>query len=179
MFSFSNTWSPVVGRVFFLLGEMYVCACYQSPGSECYISAISALPGSSPAKVTWPELQSTAPSQPGQMVPSAHITFWYHFEGEDITGDIHKPWSFTGRSSRLNTVWQNKMHLKKRFLVGFVSICLFYCMLDLHLWPRWGGFIHNVPDFVQWCQIQNPVIATKQNWYLYLLYFYSLEINMF
>lgn len=40
-------------------------------------------PGLLPAKVTWPELQLTAPSQEDQMVPSAHIMFhWYRSEGE-------------------------------------------------------------------------------------------------
>lgn len=48
--------------------KMYACPCYQSPGSECYISAISVLPGPVPAKVTWPELpdgsQSARPDGP-------------------------------------------------------------------------------------------------------------------
>lgn len=40
-------------------------------------------PGRVPAKVTWPELWLTAPSQAEQMVPSAHIMLdWYRFEGE-------------------------------------------------------------------------------------------------
>lgn len=40
-------------------------------------------PGRFPAKVTWPELWSTAPSQAEQMVPSAHImSDWYRSEGE-------------------------------------------------------------------------------------------------
>lgn len=56
------------------------------------ISAISAPPGPVPAKVTWPELQLTTPTQPGQMVPSAHITFHgYHSEGEDNPSDIQRP----------------------------------------------------------------------------------------
>lgn len=40
-------------------------------------------PGRVAAKVTWPELWSTAPSQAEQMVPSAHIlSDWYCSEGE-------------------------------------------------------------------------------------------------
>lgn len=40
-------------------------------------------PGRVPAKVTWPEVHLTAPSQEDQMVPSAHIMFgWCCSEGE-------------------------------------------------------------------------------------------------
>ena len=78
-------------RLLFLLVKMYACPCYQSPGSECFIRAIPALPYSVAAKVTWPELQLTSSSQPSQMVPSAHFIFcWCPSEGEDITSDIHK-----------------------------------------------------------------------------------------
>lgn len=57
------------------------------------ISAISAPLGLVPAKVSRPESRLTAPTQPGQMVPSAHITvLCYHSEGDDIRSDIQR-WS--------------------------------------------------------------------------------------
>lgn len=97
---------------------MYACPCYQSPGSECYISAISALPGPVPAKVTWPEPQLTAPSQPGQMVPplhtlpSADTTLKVRTSQVTFRSQVSRVSAVSGRAGILNQLWPIGMKRK-------------------------------------------------------------------